>query len=186
MTPRNYPVDIVKRTKELIESQYQNIERQDSLEFTFLINCLLGLVVAVAEGDVKEFKKPIDDDFLSYIPREIGFFKKGFVRVKNILENPRIETPQLYGWNDLKGQSKEWFVGKLRNAIAHQHIAPIPEQEDVMWAGVKMWNEPIDGIVDFEIHLTKEELKNLAIKIAEDYIRVRDFSPKFKDVLDYK
>jgi hypothetical protein len=33
-----------------------------------------------------------------------------------------------------------------------------------------MWNETYDGIKDFEIELTNKELKELATKIAEDYL----------------
>ena len=51
------------------------------------------------------------------------------------------------------------------------------------WRGV---GSATAGIVDFEIHLTIDELKNLALKIAEDYLQARDFPPKSKDVLDYK
>lgn len=67
---------------------------------------------------------------------------------------------------DLTSKPKSWFLVKIRNGIAHQHIKDIIE--DGKWTGIKLCNLK-NKIKDFEIILTEKELKNLAIKIASIY-----------------
>jgi hypothetical protein len=160
----NYPKDFVERTKKLINTHYDCIKKTSKLEVTFLINCLLGLIVAVAEnGKGKGLIK--EKNFLGSIEK-IGFLKKDTTK-QNLISSD--ETTIKVAHKESLGEYKyEWFLTKIRNAIAHQHIEPI--NKDEKWTGVKMWNEPTDGIKDFEIELTNTELKELALKIAEEYL----------------
>ncbi|KAF0151978.1 MAG: hypothetical protein FD143_1447 [Ignavibacteria bacterium] len=100
------------------------------------------------------FKGKIDDDFLSNIPNKIGF------TIKDIKTNVGHKT-------DLKSYTKLWFIHKLRNGIAHQNIEGINESDK--WIGLKLWNTNND-LVDFEVIFTIEEIKQLALKIADDYL----------------
>jgi len=51
----NYKEEIVKRTKDLLETKFEGLKNDDR-EVTFLMNCLLGLIIAVSE---KEKETPI-------------------------------------------------------------------------------------------------------------------------------
>lgn len=42
MEINNYHVEFTERTKKLLNEYYDKIEQEKGLEFTFLINCLLG------------------------------------------------------------------------------------------------------------------------------------------------
>jgi hypothetical protein len=164
MSTTNYPKDFVKRTKNLIESHYEYIKTNSKLEVTFLINCLLGLIVVVAENN----KEINISQILNNIPK-IGFLDK---------EASNTSTQELINRNEititikhkecLAKKGGQWFLTKLRNAIAHQNIEPI--NEEGKWTGVKMWNKTNGGIKDFEIELTNDELKELALNIAERYL----------------
>ena len=166
---KNYKIEFVERTKELLNDNFSDFKDKDK-EATFLLNCLLGLIVNVSENEKKSnltFKGKIDDTFLSNLPDKIGFTIKS--RIKNDLsESGTTEIKTKVGHkNELKDQTKLWFVNKLRNGIAHQNIEGINEKDK--WIGLKLWNTNND-LIDFEIVFTIEELKNLAIKIADDYL----------------
>jgi hypothetical protein len=114
------------------------------------------------------FKGKIDDVFLCNLPEKIGFTIKSSNKV-NLSDSDltKIET-KVGHKNDLKNYTKLWFVNKLRNGIAHQNIEGI--NEDEVWIGLKLWNTNND-LIDFEIIFTIEELKKLALKIADDYLK---------------
>lgn len=100
MMPKNYNLDFCKRSKELLETMYPETEKK-GLEFTFLINCLMGLVVIVKE-------KSNDGVFSKKISQtELG----------NLLPSHFQEM-----------KVKE-FLRFLRNAIAHQDIEAIGDKE---------------------------------------------------------
>jgi len=165
----NYPIDFVKRTKDLLNDNFDYFKDKDS-EVTFLLNCLLGLIVNVSENEKKSnktFKGKIDDDFLSNLPEKIGFI------INNSNDN-EISNINLFEINtnighkeDLKTRTKLWFINKLRNGIAHQNIEGINENKK--WVGLKLWNTNSD-IKDFEIVFTIDELKKLSLMIANDYL----------------
>jgi hypothetical protein len=170
MESTNYQKDFVERTKKLMENYYKCIEKEDELEVTFLINCLLGLVVVIAERGVTAAKGLIKDkDFLRTI--KICFLNKKTNNMQCVIENNET-TADVEHKETLGAYQYQWFLTKMRNAIAHQHIEPI--NEDEKWKGVRMWNESANGIKDFEIVLTSDELKNIAIGIAEDYLHSED------------
>jgi hypothetical protein len=166
MKTTNYPEDFVKRTKKLIESHYEHIKTNGELEVTFLINCLLGLIVAVAENG-KETGLISNSEILNSI-QKIGFSEKASDTSKQELINHDEITITIKHKDCLAEKEYQWFLKKLRNAIAHQNIEPINEKEK--WTGVKMWNESRDGIKDFAIELTNDELKRLALSIAGNYL----------------
>jgi hypothetical protein len=133
----DYQNEFVSRTKQLLECHFEAIKKESALEVTFLMNCLLGLVVLVAESNKG----------------------KGLIKDKTFL-NDIINK-------DLALEEYQWFLQKIRNAIAHQHIEP--DNNNGEWVGVKMWDER-DNIMNFEIKLTNSRLKELALNIANDYL----------------
>ena len=67
--------DFVKRTKEILKGKYDYFKEEEDREVTFLLNCLLGTVVAVSESKNNNLNGNIDDKFLELFPDEIGFLK---------------------------------------------------------------------------------------------------------------
>lgn len=166
---KNYKIDFVSRTKELLNDNFADFKTKDK-EVTFLLNCLLGLIVNVSENEKKSkltFKGKIDADFISQLPDKVGFIIKK--QHSEDLTDERVKKIEIKigHKSDLKSQDKFWFINKLRNGIAHQNIEGINEGDK--WVGVRIWNT-YNEERDFEIIFTIDQLKNLAIKIADDYL----------------
>ena len=165
----NYNIEIVRRTKEILESSYPDFENNDR-EVTFLMNCLLGLIIAVSENEKRErkvFKGKIDEEFLSLIPEKVGFIESIDVR-KDITKSDLSEISiSIKHKESLASKDIFWFVNKIRNGIAHQNIQGISENGN--WSGVRIWNLNYNR-KDFEIIFQIEELKQFAIKIAKRYL----------------
>ena len=53
----NYKIEFIKRTKEILEGNFQILEEKDR-EVTFLLNCLLGLIVTISENE-KRYKQKL-------------------------------------------------------------------------------------------------------------------------------
>jgi len=168
-----YKIDIVTRTKEILINYYPKFEENDR-EVTFLMNCLLGLIISITEVE-KEKRKllrgNIDDDFITNIPEKIGF-----IQSKNISEDltniDLTETTLNVGHKkDLIGKDKFWLMSKLRNSIAHQNIFGINKNDK--WFGIRLWNIN-NSKKDFEIVFTIEELKRFSIELAESFLEIRN------------
>jgi hypothetical protein len=167
----NYRIDFVKRTNEILKENFRNFKEEKDREVTFLLNCLLGLIVAISENEKiekKVFNDNIDDDFLAMIPNKIGFVERD--RVDDDLTNVNLVKLNIKVGHkeDLKGKNKLWLINKIRNGIAHQNIEGINENK--RWIGVRLWNNTNDSKKDFEIIFTIEELKNLAIALSDKYL----------------
>jgi len=69
--------DFINRTKDILELEFKHMAEQDR-EVTFLLNCLLGTIVAVLESEEgkKQLKGNVDGEFITLLPDEIGFIKK--------------------------------------------------------------------------------------------------------------
>jgi hypothetical protein len=168
-----YNINIVKRTKEILNDYYPVFEENDR-EATFLMNCLLGLIISITEiekGERKLLRGSIDDEFIKNIPEKIGFLIS-----RNLSENlanlDLIEINVHVGHkNDLIGKDKLWFISKIRNSIAHQNIFAI--NKNGKWDGVKLWNLN-NSQKDFEIVFSLEELKIFAIDLAKKFLEIRN------------
>lgn len=165
----NYKIEFVKRTKEILEENFQSFTDKDR-EATFLLNCLLGLIVTISENEKKKqkvFKSTIDNDFLALIPDKIGFIKKNQSET-DLTENTLPHLCVHVGHkNDLIGISQLWLINKIRNGIAHQNIEGVNENN--IWVGIRLWNTN-DSKKDFEIIFTIEELKNFALALSTKYL----------------
>ncbi len=165
-----YSIDIIKRTKEILENNYKKFEKEDR-EVTFLMNCLLGLIIAISENEKRKrriIKKTIDESFLNMIPSKIGFINSKSIQ-QDFTDTDLTKLCLNVGHKEeLIGKDKLWFINKIRNGIAHQNIYGINKNK--LWVGVGLWNEN-NGKKDFEIVFTIKELKGLAIKLAKEYLR---------------
>ena len=170
----------VRRTKEILERKYDYFKEEEDREVTFLLNCLLGTIVAVSENEKKTKKKlsasVIDGEFLDLIPDKIGFLKnvKGKYGVKRKYD---LTNPETHHFDfevghkaDLKGKEKSWLLNKIRNGIAHLNMEW--ENELGKCKDIRLWNEPRRDIRDFEIVFAVDELKKLAIELS-----IRALSP---------
>lgn len=161
--PVEYPKDFVEKTKKIIEDHFDSFKTSDR-EFTFLLNCLLGLVITVNEKRGNKFNGEIDADFLKFIPEKIGFIDLPSNQTDLLSDTTIINIKK---HSDLISKTKVWFLGKIRNGIAHQHIKV--EENDGNWTGIRLWNIKNKN-KDFEIIFTQKELKDLAIEIASIYL----------------
>jgi hypothetical protein len=79
MEVKNYKIDFVQRTLELLKTNYGRIQEDLHLEVTFLMNCLLGLIVTVTENKESKnsfFSENIDDEFAEKIPSTVWYLHK--------------------------------------------------------------------------------------------------------------
>ena len=166
-----YKIEIVKRTKEILQDYYPIFIEKDR-EVTFLMNCLLGLIIAITEAekiDKKLLRGKIDEEFIRNIPDKVGFIQLRRLDL-DLADKDLTEINLNVGHkSDLLGQDKFWFITKLRNCIAHQNIYGI--NEDSEWIGVRLWNIN-NSKKDFEIIFTIDELKNYAIELATNYLEI--------------
>ncbi|UCE46511.1 MAG: hypothetical protein JSW47_12915 [Phycisphaerales bacterium] len=47
---KSYPVEFIQRTHELLDKSFHDFAKEDR-EVTFLMNCLLGLIVTLSENE---------------------------------------------------------------------------------------------------------------------------------------
>jgi len=166
---KEYKVDIVERTREILINFYDKFE-EDEREVTFLMNCLLGLIIAISESENQNrnlLRGNIDENFIENISDTIGFVQS--IRLKEDLTNQDLTNIKVNVGhkNDLLGKDKSWLMSKIRNCIAHQNIKGI--NREGKWVGVRLWNNN-NSRKDFEIVFTIDELKSFAIDLAEKFI----------------
>lgn len=165
----NYKIDIIQRTKEILESDSNEFAEKDR-EVTFLMNCLLGLIIAISENEKKEkkvLKGVIDAPFLSLIPDKVSYLNAKEVSDDLTKSDWTEISINVQHKEKLVLKDKLWFVNKIRNAIAHQNIEGINKAGE--WSGVRLWNTNNDK-KDFEIIFQIDELKKFALKLAEMYL----------------
>lgn len=166
---KNYKIDIVKRTKEILVDFYPVFKENDR-EVTFLMNCLLGIIIAITENEKDSrnyLRGNIDDDFIKFLPEKIRFIITK--NIKQDLTNFNFTEINVNVGHKLNliGRDKFWLLSRIRNCIAHQNIFGINENEQ--WIGVRLWNMN-NSKKDFEIVFTIEELKSYAIELASKFL----------------
>lgn len=166
---KNYKIDFIKRTNEILTTEYQNFKEIDR-EVTFLLNCLLGLIVTISENEqekLRVFKGKIDDEFLSLIPDKVGFIQRNKLGTNIDLTETSSVSENVGHKDELMEQDKLWFINKIRNGIAHQHIEGV--NDDGNWVGVHLWNTN-NSFKDFEIVFSIDELKLFATTLSDKYL----------------
>ena len=179
MSNMRYKEDFVERTINILEKEFHNFKDKDR-EVTFLLNCLLGLIVTVSAIEKTEKDKfldeKIDDELLILIPKTIGFVKNKKNSVNEKLDLTKETGTKLKinisDWYDLKKETKKWLLGKIRNGISHLNIEWENDNEKIK--AIKLWNKPFGPKYakkkDFEISFEIEKLKKFAIEISQKYL----------------
>lgn len=180
MECNDYPNEFVKRTRRLLKENFHIFKEKD-IEVTFLLNCLLGLIVTVSENKKRNkssfFIDNIDDHFLTFVPAKIGFVDNIPVSESYDLTKMNVtESNVPVGHkDDLKKKSKFWLLKNIRNGIAHQNIVGVNRGEK--WVGVRLWNRR-RKMKNFEIVFTIRQLRKLAIEVSNKYLSfITDTSP---------
>lgn len=162
MKIKEYEEEFPKRTLRLLQSfKERNIDY--SLDITFLMNCMLGLLVtAVEKAKVANlFSGKVDDGLILLLPEKVELLK--IVNIKGEMKRKLTEVSksELLTWDKLR------LLLKIRNGIAHQHINPINKEGS--WVGITIWNVNDSRSIDFRMTLLNEELFNLAEYIVRHY-----------------
>jgi len=156
----NYSTEFPKRTLKLLKS-FQDKKIDYKLNVTFLMNCLLGLIVTAVENSERRqlIIGNVDDELLNFLPDNVEL---------KIGNQPLLVHPKAV----LKARGKLSTLKKIRNSIAHQHVEPHNQNNN--WIGVTLWNvHPRDGM-DFRIELTTAQLNSLASYITNHYLQANN------------
>ena len=156
MCPKNYNEEFPKNTRKILETYYDSIKKDTGLEATFLLNCLLGLIVIVYEKN----KDKLDNIKVSY-------FSDCLPDSYEYLNGSSIKTRKKEQYKDAKAKS---FVKRIRDGIAHQHITANSDADE-NWISVTIKDFSNEGKnkgkENFVITISIEQLKRLAIAISE-------------------
>ena len=182
---RDWPKEFVERTLLLLDKGYQNA-RTNQLEVTFLINCMLGLIVATYE-QLKESKegffekKLYDEDIIEFIPERIAILDikpyydrfKAEVNKKSLISQFGNEIEfeskiDIKKFTLIKNITLREFIRNIRNGISHQNL--MATSEDSHWKGIRIWNHNTNGIKDFEVEFSINQLREFAKMIGEKYL----------------
>ena len=182
---KDYPKEFVERTLELLEKVYPSAKTHE-LEVTFLLNCLLGLIIATYEklDSCKEGffnKRLVDDEVFEFVPHniariDIGQLHKDFkaeINGKSLIAqhgdsisiNQRIEVQK---FKLVKNITLREFIRNIRNGIAHQNL--MATSQDHHWHGIRIWNHDKNGIKDFEVEFEINHLMKFAKFIGSKFI----------------
>jgi len=156
----NYNTEFPQRTLKLLKS-FQDKKIDYNLNVTFLMNCLLGLIVTAVENSERRqlIVGNADEELLDLLPASLE------LKVGN-------QDLSVHPKSILKTRGKLSTLKKIRNSIAHQHVEPHNRNNN--WVGVTLWNvHPRDGI-DFRIELTTAQLNSLATYITSNYLQANN------------
>lgn len=156
----NYSSEFPERTLRLLKS-FQDKDIDYNLNVTFLINCLLGLIVTAVENSERRqlIVGNVDDELLNFFPDNVE------LKIRN-------GTLSVHPKEILRTISKLSVLKKIRNAIAHQHVEP--QNKNNNWVGVTLWNVTPQNEIDFRIGLTTAQLNSLANYITNQYLQANN------------
>lgn len=164
--PKDYNKDFPKNTRNLFEGQYSNIAKTSGLEVTFLMNCLLGLIVIIFEKYEDLIKDKNLAEFSDYLPETFEMSDSN--KSQKI---PRVKS----NYNSINLRD---FLKRMRDGIAHQNITPLPKVDEddttTPWKSVEIkdiffWREDKEKKENenFNIIIEVDNLKKLAIAISD-------------------
>ncbi len=184
MQSKNYPVEFVERTVELI-NKLSSEAKKENLDVTFLMNCMLGLIVATNEN-IKKYNYNEFNRKLSSCGED-ATVSKNIVNIKYKIyckqHNKMIDKTlfliladdgeiavdvKISDCQQTKDMTLRELLSKIRNGVSHQNIEPI--NADKEWKGVRIWNINRE-LKDFEVKFEVSELKCFSIFIAETYLK---------------
>lgn len=185
MIMHDYPKEFIERTLNLLDKCFDSAQKEE-LEVTFILNCLLGLIIATFEHlhlckrDFFE-KRLCDEDILEFVPNKIAKidlkeFNKKFkeeVNKKSLITQLQDEITidskiQIHKFTLAKNLTLKEFIRNIRNGIAHQNLMATSLKDN--WEGIRIWNHNKEGIKDFEVEFKINQLKKFAKFIGEKYL----------------
>ena len=166
---KNYKLDFIARTLELLNENFESFKERDK-ETTFLLNCLLGLIVLTCENEKEKcsaFNGKIDNRFVNVIPQKVRFLANAKHLFPQDILNKDTFSINVSNHSQLKKMDKIWFLKMIRNGISHQNIDVL--NADGTWVGIKLWNiNPTLDVKDFEIEFKIQELKPTFRKVSTE------------------
>jgi len=167
---KNFDIVFIKRTKELL-SNYQG-----DLDFTMLVNSLIGLIMVPNEVKIKNSKEFSFDFYTHSLDtfRPIKEIISGAnVRLYNEVGKEYEQRKFFYktklGELPLNAILLGDFIRRIRNGIAHFGFTPVIA--DKKWIGLIIRNHNKSNELNMEIYFTQQELKKFAELIADKYIQ---------------
>ena len=142
-----YDVELIKRTKELIQSY------KGQYNLTLLMNGILSLIVLPQQHNARLRR-------LNFMSREI----QNIPEIKFVLNSPNYFFDPRNFHSDLKN-----LLNRVRNGIAHQRIESI--SENGKWKGVIIQDYDRNNKLGLNLELTTAELRKLAFYIADEYLK---------------
>lgn len=142
-----YDIELIRRTKELIQSY------NGKYNLTLLMNGILSLIVLPQQHNSRIRKLKFMNQNLDEIP-DIEFV----LNSSNFLFDPRNFN------QDLKN-----LLNRIRNGIAHQRIEAISEGNK--WKGVIIEDYDRNNNLGLHLELTTAELRRLSFYVADKYLK---------------
>jgi hypothetical protein len=159
----DYKREFIKRTGEVLETNFTTMSEK-GIEFTFLMNCLLGTIVIIHEKEKEKEKQKSRMGINSFLNRQLND--------TDLLEiiNRQPENMNLYSEKTIFE-----FLKQLRNGIAHQNIEAInvTNEKESTWEAVKIWNRTSQNQKDF-VTFTKDNLKEFALELVAKYLEAEE------------
>lgn len=169
--------DFVRKTNEMLRDNWDYLQGKDK-EVTFLLNCMLGLIVAIVEDEEiaknkfsQLFKDDFDKCFLKLLPDKIGFIDPKQMDCSNLVDEGAAVNVVVVHKDALTKKHLHCLLKRIRNGIAHLNIEFENNKEGQIEA-IRLWNNPTSyakNVKDVEIEFTVNELKKLAIELSKRY-----------------
>lgn len=170
--------DFVQKTYEMLKGSWEYFKGNDK-EVTFLLNCMLGLIVAIAEDEEiaknnfeSLFKDNFDKEFLDLLPKRIGFIDHRKI-IYDDLTVDGVEVNVVVGHkDDFVIKHAPLLLKKIRHGIAHLNIKF--ENECGQIKTIRLWNNPIHNknLRDFEVVFEIKELRDFATRLSDRYFNL--------------
>ena len=153
-------INFVKRTQRIIK------DYEGDLEYSLLINCMLGLILLPVEVN-----KQKQLSFLQHNINDIDIIQSIFSKDKKHIFNPTKYNKKSKVYENVP-KSLLTFIIHLRNSFAHFSNARANNQEGE-WISVRLKDINIynKDNVELEITIEKDDLKILAMFLSNEYIK---------------
>lgn len=200
MELKDYPLEFVERTQRMNHELREHAKSQN-LEVTFLLNSLLGTIVAINENMDKidsilsatrnnPFKRPIfhDENLIAIIPKEIEFISAKEIKRQikrefqfhrdNPQESFSLQSPlrlnlEFEKWNRKKVIDK-MSINKFLNLLRNSiaHQNLVPINKNKLWDSVYLYNTDSYNFINFKVIMKISEIESLSNYFISMYIKV--------------
>ena len=153
-----FDIQFIERTQNLITNY------EGDIEFTLLLNCLLGLILVPIEfnrmNGLKYFNEKIKDVVIYNKLLEDGSIKRFNPTHYNSRKDRYVKSTKTFGC----------FLRKIRNSIAHISNSE-PHSDSESWHSITLRDKNIknNNNIELEIKLSYENIRDLAEYISTKY-----------------